>query len=57
MDKEIKVKEIYFDDEIQKIRAETQSQMQKSRAIDYIAIVLALGSVFILWFLQWIGLY
>ena len=57
MDKEIKAKEICYDDGLEKIRKETQVQMQKSRAIDYIAIVLALGSVFILWLLQWMGLY
>jgi hypothetical protein len=57
MDEKIKAKEICYDDELQKIRKETQMQMQKSRAIDYIAIVLALGSVFILWLLQWMGLY
>jgi fatty acid desaturase len=44
-------------DELEKIRSQTQAQMQKSRAIDYIAIVLALAAVFILWLLQWMGLY
>ena len=46
-----------LEDEMEKIRAQTDAQMQRARATDYIAIVLALGTVFILWLLQWMGLY
>ena len=46
-----------LEEEMEKIKAQTDAQMQRARAVDYIAIVLALGTVFILWFLQWMGLY
>jgi hypothetical protein len=46
-----------LEDEMEKIKAQTDAQMQRARATDYIAIVLALGTVFILWLLQWMGLY
>jgi len=43
--------------ELDKIKAETEKQMLRSRINDYIAIVLALGAVFILWLLQLMGVY
>ena len=46
-----------LEEETEKIKAQTDAQMWRARATDYIAIVLALGTVFILWFLQWMGLY
>jgi len=46
-----------LEDEMEKIKAQTDAQMQRARATDYIAIVLALGTVFMLWLLQWMGLY
>ena len=44
-------------EERDKIKAETEVQMLRSRVNDYIAIALALGAVLILWVLQLIGLY
>ena len=44
-------------EEREKIQAQTDAQMRRARATDYIAIVLALGTVFILWLFQWMGLY
>jgi len=44
-------------EEIEKARAETQTQMLKARVNDYLAIVLAVGTVILLWFLQWMGFY
>ena len=35
----------------------TSVRMQRARVNDYIAIILALGTVFLLWLLQWMGLY
>ena len=43
--------------EREKIKAQTEAQMMRSRVNDYVAIILALGTVFVLWFLQWMGLY
>ena len=46
-----------FQEEREKIKAETEAQMLRSRVNDYIAIALALGAVLILWVLQMMGLY
>ena len=46
-----------FDKEDEKIRAQTQAQLMRGRLNDYIAIVLAVGTVFLLWLLQWMGVY
>jgi hypothetical protein len=40
-----------------KIKAQTMAQLMRGRLNDYVAIVLAVGTVFILWLLQWAGLY
>ena len=45
------------DEERKKVMELTGDQMRRTRVVDYIAIVLALGTVFILWLLQWMGLY
>ena len=50
-------KTINENNEQQRIKAETAAQMLRSRVNDYIAIILALGTVFILWLLQLMGLY
>jgi hypothetical protein len=44
-------------EEHERIKAETEAQMIRSRVNDYIAIALALGAVLILWILQMMGLY
>ena len=44
-------------EEREKVMVLTEVQMQRSRFVDYIAIVLGVGTVFILWLLQWMGLY
>ena len=50
-------KKISIEDEQAKIKVDTDSQMLRAKLNDYIAIVLALGTVFILWLLQLMGLY
>ena len=40
-----------------KIQAQTMAQLMRGRLNDYVAIALAVGTVFILWLLQWAGLY
>jgi hypothetical protein len=56
MGNKIKGKEL-LQAEHNRIKAETEAQMLRSRVNDYIAIALALGAVFILWILQLMGLY
>ena len=46
-----------FEEEQAEIKAQTDAQMLRSKLNDYIAIILALGTVFILWLLQAMGLY
>jgi thiamine monophosphate synthase len=48
---------VKLQEEHERIKAETETQMVRSRVNDYIAIALALGAVFILWILQMMGLY
>ena len=50
-------KEISIEKEIEKARIQTKAEILRSRAIDYIAILLGLGAVFLLWLFQWMGLY
>ncbi len=46
-----------FEEEQAEIKAQTDAQMVRAKLNDYIAIILALGTVFILWLLQAMGLY
>ena len=46
-----------FEKEHNEIKAQTDAQMLRSKLNDYIAIILALGTVFILWLLQFLGFY
>ena len=46
-----------LEEEREKIKAQTEAQMMRARVNDYVAIVLALGTVFVLWALQWMGFY
>jgi len=45
------------DDEMAKVMVLSADGMKRSRIVDHIAIILALGTVFLLWSLQWMGLY
>lgn len=56
MDENVKDKEL-LQEEHDKIKAETEAQMLRSRVNDYIAIALALGTILLLWILQMMGLY
>jgi len=44
-------------EEDEKTKAQTQAMLMRGRLNDYVAIALAVGTVFILWLLQWMGLY
>jgi hypothetical protein len=46
-----------LEEERGKIKAQTEAQMMRSRVNDYVAIILALGTVFLLWILQLMGFY
>jgi hypothetical protein len=57
MTEEKYVTNINEEEERARIKAETDAQMLRSKLNDYIAIVLALGTVLLLWLLQMAGLY
>ena len=48
---------ISIEQEIEKARNQTRAEIQRFNAIDYIVVLLGLGSVFLLWLFQWMGLY
>ena len=50
-------KQEQYEEEQAEIKAQTDAQMLRSKLNDYIAIILALGTVFILWLLQFLGFY
>jgi hypothetical protein len=53
---DIEKKEI-VDEELKKVQAQAAAKQLRHRVDEYIAMVIAIGAVFILWFLQVIGLY
>jgi hypothetical protein len=44
-------------EEREKIKDQTEAQMMRARVNDYLAIILALGTVLLLWILQLMGFY
>ena len=47
----------HMEEEREKIKAQTEAQMMRARVNDYLAIILALGTVLLLWGLQLMGFY
>jgi hypothetical protein len=54
---DIEKKEGMSDEEQKKVLATAESKQRRHRVDEYIAMVIAIGAVFLLWFLQFIGLY
>jgi hypothetical protein len=50
-------KEEMSEDDLKKVMAAAEAKQRRHRADEYIAMVIAISAVFILWFLQFIGLY
>ena len=46
-----------LEEDLKKVAAEAMKKSVRHRLDEYIAIVLGVGAVLFLWFLQWIGLY
>jgi hypothetical protein len=53
---DIEKKEI-VDEELKKVQAQAAAKQMRHRVDEYIAMVIAIGAVFLLWFMQLIGLY
>jgi hypothetical protein len=53
VEKKIEVDE----EELKKVQAQAAAKQIRHRVDEYIAMVIAISAVFILWFLQFIGLY
>ena len=45
------------DDELKKVAETAEAKQRRHRVDEYIAMVIAIGAVFLLWFLQFLGLY
>ena len=46
-----------FDEDLAKVREQSEKKLQRHRVDDYVAMILAVGAVFILWVLQFLGVY
>jgi len=46
-----------MDEDLQKVTEAAEAKQRRHRVDEYIAMVIAIGTVFILWFLQFVGLY
>ena len=46
-----------FDTDLAKVREQSEKKLQRHRVDDYVAMILAIGAVFILWLLQFLGVY
>lgn len=45
------------DEDMKKVQAQAEAKQMRHRVDEYIAMVIAISAVFILWFLQFVGLY
>jgi len=57
MTDDIDKKEKMDDEDLKKVLATAEAKQRRHRVDEYIAMVIAIGAVFILWFLQFLGLY
>jgi hypothetical protein len=57
MTDDIDKKEKMDDEDLKKVLATAESKQLRHRLDEYVAMVIALSAVFILWFLQFLGLY
>lgn len=46
-----------FEADLAKVREQSEKKLQRHRVDDYVAMILAIGAVFILWLLQFMGVY
>jgi hypothetical protein len=57
MTDDIDKKEKVDDEDLKKVLASAEAKQRRHRVDEYIAMVIALSAVLILWFLQFVGLY
>ena len=50
-------KEEMSEDDLKKVLAQAEAKQRRHRADEYIAMVIAISAVFILWIMQAIGIY
>ena len=50
-------KEDMSEEDLKKVLAQAAAKQRRHRADEYIAMVIAISAVFILWFMQFVGLY
>jgi hypothetical protein len=54
---DIEKKNEMSDEDLKKVQAQAAAKQMRHRVDEYIAMVIAIGAVFLLWFMQLIGLY
>jgi hypothetical protein len=57
MTDDIEKKEGMDSEDLKKVLAAAEAKQRRHRVDEYIAMVIAIGAVFILWFMQFVGLY
>ncbi len=57
MAENIEEKRELSEEELKKVMATAEAKQRRHRVDEYIAMVIAISAVFILWFFQFIGLY
>ena len=54
---DIEKKNDMSDADLKKVQAQAEAKQLRHRVDEYIAMVIAISAVFILWFLQFVGVY
>jgi hypothetical protein len=57
MTDDINRKEALSEDDLAKVSAAADAKQRRHRVDEYVAMIFALSVVFVLWFLQYLGLY
>jgi hypothetical protein len=54
---DIEKKNDLSDEDLKKVQAQAEAKQMRHRVDEYIAMVIAISAVLILWFLQFVGVY
>jgi len=57
MAEDVEKKEEMSDEDLKKVRAQADAKQLRHRVDEYIAMVIAISAVLLLWFLQFVGVY
>jgi hypothetical protein len=57
MAEDVEKKEEMSDEDLKKVRAQADAKQLRHRVDEYIAMVIAISAVLLLWFFQFVGVY